>query len=836
LTGRPPFERANDLAVIYAHLQEPAPSVSATRPDLPKTVDAVLARGLAKESADRYASCRDLVEAFGDATATSSETTTTMARQRRRWLTAAAVVGVAALVAGVLLVERHRAGATESSALATGDGIAVVDAATNRLSRISLGGGPAAIAVGGGSVWVVGADSHTISRFDARTHAAIGAPFGLPAGSPTGLAYGEGALWVAAGSHSNKLDLATVTDSVVPFDASTGVQAGEPIPLKGHSTGFHHSLSQIAAGGGYVWVIDSDGAIERIDPKSRVPRQVPTDGQVSAVTFGDDAVWVLAQITSSDQEPPGTYVWSIDPQSLEQSQPISVTTTGVTDIAAGGGAVWLASPWDGQVLRIPDGQHTLSTIPVPGATGVFFDEGSDKLWIASPVEGTVQSLDPHSAVAGRAVPVSGSPQALAVADGTVFASVLQGEPAGVIRPAGSADVQVNRCTGVLGDPARPPDVVIVGDFPLDPLEQPYSPFSRPDSEAVAEVLREHHFRAGNHSVGFQLCDDRSLYGGPSCEDRALAYALASRVVAVVTGYLSTCAAVQIPIMRNAPGGPLAAIGPVNTEDELTMGRYSNYARLTPTEADQISVDIQLFASRGIDKVYVLHDSCGVQGCYFDRMSDLFQKSATSKLTIVGSAEYGSHDDPLPRTLPQKVRSSGATGVYIVGIPFNSGKLLKALQALGPARPRLIVSPESMAPLSALIDGAGTAATGMLVSSPNPPNGSLPPVGQQWLRRFAATQLGDQVPTSSSLAAASAETLLDAIARSDGTRRSITSKLGTTDLASSVIGPVRFTANGDITTCAITVYRVVGGAQFMPDVEADFQGAEYLARPPCRGGG
>ena len=96
LTGRPPFERANDLAVIYAHLQEPAPSVSATRPDLPKTVDAVLARGLAKEPADRYASCRDLVEAFGDAdepsspVCCSSRSTVPAPRRARHWRPATA--------------------------------------------------------------------------------------------------------------------------------------------------------------------------------------------------------------------------------------------------------------------------------------------------------------------------------------------------------------------------------------------------------------------------------------------------------------------------------------------------------------------------------------------------------------------------------------------------------------------------------------------------------------------------------------------------------------------------------------------------------------------------
>ena len=62
LTNRKPFARDNDLAVIYAHLQEPPPSLLTARPDLPSAVDAVVARGLAKRPDQRYGSCRELVE------------------------------------------------------------------------------------------------------------------------------------------------------------------------------------------------------------------------------------------------------------------------------------------------------------------------------------------------------------------------------------------------------------------------------------------------------------------------------------------------------------------------------------------------------------------------------------------------------------------------------------------------------------------------------------------------------------------------------------------------------------------------------------------------------
>ena len=64
LAGGPPFERDQGMAVIWAHLSEPPPSLCSRRADLPGAVDAVVARALAKDPEDRYSSCRDFAEAL----------------------------------------------------------------------------------------------------------------------------------------------------------------------------------------------------------------------------------------------------------------------------------------------------------------------------------------------------------------------------------------------------------------------------------------------------------------------------------------------------------------------------------------------------------------------------------------------------------------------------------------------------------------------------------------------------------------------------------------------------------------------------------------------------
>ncbi len=67
LTGLTPFEREQGMAVLYAHLSAPPPSLSDRRPDLPRAADQVLNRALSKTPEHRYGSCRDFADALREA-------------------------------------------------------------------------------------------------------------------------------------------------------------------------------------------------------------------------------------------------------------------------------------------------------------------------------------------------------------------------------------------------------------------------------------------------------------------------------------------------------------------------------------------------------------------------------------------------------------------------------------------------------------------------------------------------------------------------------------------------------------------------------------------------
>src|SRR3954453_14057136 len=61
LTGQLPFRRDDDAALLWAHLVETPPPVTAIRSELPGAVNGVVARAMAKDPADRYESCEELV-------------------------------------------------------------------------------------------------------------------------------------------------------------------------------------------------------------------------------------------------------------------------------------------------------------------------------------------------------------------------------------------------------------------------------------------------------------------------------------------------------------------------------------------------------------------------------------------------------------------------------------------------------------------------------------------------------------------------------------------------------------------------------------------------------
>ncbi len=75
LSGERPFERDNPTAEAAAHVRAPIPAISEANPTLPRALDAVFERALAKDPAARFVSAAELVAALRDAFDTDAGTT-----------------------------------------------------------------------------------------------------------------------------------------------------------------------------------------------------------------------------------------------------------------------------------------------------------------------------------------------------------------------------------------------------------------------------------------------------------------------------------------------------------------------------------------------------------------------------------------------------------------------------------------------------------------------------------------------------------------------------------------------------------------------------------------
>jgi len=331
------------------------------------------------------------------------------------------------------------------------------------------------------------------------------------------------------------------------------------------------------------------------------------------------------------------------------------------------------------------------------------------------------------------------------------------------------------------------------------------------------------WKAGSTTLAYQSCDDATAQAGKwdsgKCSTNANAYAQDASVIGVIGTFNSGCAEIEIPINNRAPNGPLAQISPANTYVGLTHGgpgtaagepnKYyptgkRNYARVVAADDFQGAADATLAKQLGIKKLFILNDKeaygLGVA---------TNTKNAAKKLgiQIVGFSAWDGKASSYEATA-LKIRRSGAQGVFLGGlICENGGKLIKDLRSGAPSVK--ILAPDGFTPVSADVQQSSGKAEGMTVSVAGLPNEKLPAAGKAFVTAFAKANGGKQPDPYSVYAAAAAQVFLAAIGASDGSRSSVADQLFKVK-ANTVLGPMQFNQNGDVTSNPVTIYKVKGG--------------------------
>lgn len=249
-------------------------------------------------------------------------------------------------------------------------------------------------------------------------------------------------------------------------------------------------------------------------------------------------------------------------------------------------------------------------------------------------------------------------------------------------------------------------------------------------------------------------------------------------------------------------GPSA---PPNLVRQLYRTGTRNYFRVIPTERVQFAANAVLARQLGLESVFVVHDGDPL----FGLSKAIFFRTAAERMgvEIDGFRRWGR--DASPEGLAGEIARSRADGVFLAGgLYADGGSIIRALRArLGP---RFVIMAPEFLPIASLFDDVGPAARGVYVSLAGPASERLTSEGRRFMRQFGGTQ-SDRVDRTAAYAGQATEVLLDAIARSDGTRESVVRELHALRVTDGILGDFAFGPTGDTTANRITILRAQRGA-------------------------
>jgi branched-chain amino acid transport system substrate-binding protein len=371
-----------------------------------------------------------------------------------------------------------------------------------------------------------------------------------------------------------------------------------------------------------------------------------------------------------------------------------------------------------------------------------------------------------------------------------------------------------------GGPGRPRLLIVVSSG----FQGVYKGHGVQTAQAMKMVLAERGWRAGDYTIGMQACEETSaetdLPSPEKCARNARAFARNASVIGVIGPLTSDCATHMLATLNSAPDGPLAAISGGNTYVGLTRSgpgtapgepeRYvptgrRGYARLAPSDDVQGAANALHAQRLGATRAFVVEDG----DSYGRGLAASFRYTAERLgLPVAGTARWSAKARNY-RPLAARIRATGADTVFVAGhIAANGPKLIADLSA-GLGRDVLLMAGDSFNLPAPIVEAAGAGAEGLRISIAVLPNRTLPPAG----RRFAAAfekRFGQRPCCFSVYDAQGTRMLLDAIARSGGSRARVADSVMQTRVEDGLLGDFSVDRNGDTTLNKMGIYRIRRG--------------------------
>ena len=398
------------------------------------------------------------------------------------------------------------------------------------------------------------------------------------------------------------------------------------------------------------------------------------------------------------------------------------------------------------------------------------------------------------------------------------------------------------CTDIEFEGEGEPDVLIATDMVLQGSSRTQT---LQIVEAVRQILDSRGWKAGDVNVGFQSCDDATAQAGKwdpgKCSQNANAYAENASLLVVIGTFNSGCAAVELPILNQAPGGGLAMVSPANTYVCLTEGgpgcaddepdRYyptglRNYVRVVAHDAYQGAALAQFMQEQGTSKVYILNDK---EAYGLGVATNVRGAAEHLGIEVVGFESWDPRSSSY-EALMSKIEASGADGVFLGGLTEENGaQVIKdKVRILGDNETVKLYMPDGFTQQSTIDEAGAENTRGAFFSVAGVPIEEFGPAGQEFIEEFE-TRVGDQpVDPYGVYGAQAAQIVLDAIANSDYTRAGVIEQLFATEVTGGYLGDFSFTENGDPTLAsgAVIGFTIFRGEEQL-EVETSFSPEEEV---------
>jgi branched-chain amino acid transport system substrate-binding protein len=394
---------------------------------------------------------------------------------------------------------------------------------------------------------------------------------------------------------------------------------------------------------------------------------------------------------------------------------------------------------------------------------------------------------------------------------------------------GGGDVEAlpsSSCTAIEYEGDGDPDYIVASDFPLQGS-------SRTQTEQIVAAIKyelgNRDWKAGDYNIGFQSCDDATAQAGKwdsgKCSQNANNYAANDKVIGVIGTFNSGCAAIEIPVLNQAPEGGIPMVSPANTYTCLTKGGPScdstepdkyypsgsrNYVRVVANDDYQGAAVAEFAKAQGVTSVYVLND----KEAYGLGVATTFRNAAESLGIKIAGFEAWDPKASSYESLFRKIGQSGADGVFLGGlIDENGAQVIKdKVAVLGPNDGKVkLFAPDGFT-TQATIDESGTASAGMFMSVAGVPIDEFKGDALEFADGLEAGPLaGKNIDPYAIYGGQAAIVMLDAIAASDGTRADVIAKLFETNVQDGLLGSFTFDENGDPTGASgavvgFTIYK------------------------------